>query len=225
MNLGKRTWDASICCDSWRLNGAEEVMLSENRLPFLNPFIPDEVGNIFSIPILEKTSGFIDSCPDWNDKGVPTLLENWLCALEKSKVGRWPALKDDALHDCNIIGTTPSLISLICSSKPVPIECLWREALLDVLAFVASCLFFLRSHLFHSISSLLRLKPNVCSLLEQLPSALQSSSGSTSESLTTLVSSVRKKTNTSNILNHEENTVRQCVMEYFAVKLNEPSYY
>lgn len=166
------------------MKGDGEVMLWEDRPPFSRLFTPGKEENGCPIPVGGKVSGFTDKCPGWNNKGAPSLRNCWL--LERAKFWRWPALRDDELRACNIIGRTPSLISLVWFfEESASIECLSPDVLNIVLYFARSwlLLLLLTADLFHSMSSLFRLNGDEYSGLEQLASAVSSSCRSISESL------------------------------------------
>lgn len=176
------TWDASMFCDRWNMKGDGEGMLWEHRRPFSESLSPGKEETRCATPVVGKASGFTDKCPEWNNKGAPSLRNCWLCALEKSKLWKWPEPRDDELRDGSIIGRRPYLISHICfSEESVSTQRSSCGVVNTFLSLVVPCVPSLFSLLF-------TFKVNVCSVLEQLASFCRSAS----ESLPELLSSVGK---------------------------------
>ena len=182
-----------MCCDRWNMKGDGGWILWDERPPFSWLFTPGKEENRCPTPALEKASGLAANCPGWNNNGAPSLRNCWLAALEKSKVWRWAAPRDE--EPCNIRGRTPSFISLERFLEgSTSTEHVSSAVLKVVLSFVASwlSLLLLRADLLHGVSSLLWLKVDASSVLA---SAASSSCRSMSESLPILFSSVGKNDN------------------------------
>lgn len=178
-----QTWDASMCCDRWNMKGDGGGRLWDERPPFSWLFTPGREENRCPTPALEKASGLAGNCPGWNNNGAPSLRNCWLAALEKSKVWRWAAPRDE--EPCDTISLKRFLAESISTEHMSSVV---RKL---VLSFVASWLSLplLRADLLHGVSSLLWLKANACSVLA---SAASSSWRSISESLPMLFSSAGK---------------------------------